>query len=930
MNKLDELSAVVFDAGPDFVAICETWGNSTLTNGFFNLPGYELITRRDRKDTTEGIGGGLMIYAKNDIVGNVSEVCRDEFEQFTEISAIRIGIAGEPEMTLALLYRPHHIYDNKVAQAGWTSENNAKLCDLIKHLPKPFVIAGDLNYSCINWDTLCGDGSCESFLETVKNNFLSQHVNFSTLSSGTQPDVVLSSNDDIVKDVEGLCHLGSSDHLMLLITMKGSVTRNVTFEEVPDWRNADFSLLRDELRGVNWGMEGLDTLKSWSFVKEKIWEAEDKSVPKKRRRVGCRPLWMQQNVMRIIRKKKRLWATYKKTKDYEEYLAYKKVENETKKLVRQAKRKFEKKLAKEAKKKPKMFYSYLRTKTANKSSIGPLKDDGKVVSDEMGMANILNKFFASVFTVEDPNLPECISSEFPEKLTDVKFPVDSIARKIDKLKTTGAFGPDRIGPRVLQEASDILCAPLSIVFMRSLEEGVVPDDWKRANICPIFKSGSRMIPGNYRPVSLTCIICKLMESIIRENIVSHLNRYALIHSSQHGFTAGKSCQTNLIDYLNILTRLVDEGHSIDVVYLDFAKAFDKVPHQRLLLKVEGLGIGGKVLAWIKCWLADRQQRVVLNGKTSDWLPVTSGVPQGSVLGPTMFIIFINDLDAVVDLVDGFISKFADDTKYGRIIRNENDQREMQRDIDRLLEWANIWQMEFNAKKCKIMHFGRSNPRYTYCMGGYAPAGTVLENVHDEKDIGVIVSDDLKPSKQCVKAANKANSVLGQMSRSFQYRDKVTWIRLYQTYVRHHLETSVQSWSPWYTKDIEALEQVQRRAVNMVVGLKAKTYEGKLKEVGLTTLHERRKRGDIIQMWKYVHEGSSLIQFATKQHARLSRHTAKPLNICRIESNKEVRKNFFTVRCVELWNSLPHTMQAEQDLIQFKKSLDWHHSIVGSF
>ena len=242
------------------------------------------------------------------------------------------------------------------------------------------------------------------------------------------------------------------------------------------------------------------------------------------------------------------------------------------------------------------------------------------------------------------------------------------------------------------------------------------------------------------------------------------------------------------------------GHSIDVVYLDFAKAFDKVPHQRLLLKVEGLGIGGKVLAWIKCWLADRQQRVVLNGKTSDWLPVTSGVPQGSVLGPTMFIIFINDLDAVVDLVDGFISKFADDTKYGRIIRNENDQREMQRDIDRLLEWANIWQMEFNAKKCKIMHFGRSNPRYTYCMGGYAPAGTVLENVHDEKDI---VSDDLKPSKQCVKAANKANSVLGQMSWSFQYRDKVTWIRLYQTYVRHHLETSVQSWSPWYTKVIEA-------------------------------------------------------------------------------------------------------------------------------
>ena len=139
------------------------------------------------------------------------------------------------------------------------------------------------------------------------------------------------------------------------------------------------------------------------------------------------------------------------------------------------------------------------------------------------------------------------------------------------------------------------------------------------------------------------------------------------------------------------------------------------------MKVEGLGICGKVLSWIKCWLADRKQRVVLNGEASEWLPVTSGVPQGSVLGPTLFVIFINDLDEVVDLVDGFISKFADDTKYGRIIRNENDRIAMQKDIDRLLEWADLWQMEFNAKKCKIMHFGRRNPQYNYCMGGYAPA-----------------------------------------------------------------------------------------------------------------------------------------------------------------------------------------------------------------
>ena len=157
-----------------------------------------------------------------------------------------------------------------------------------------------------------------------------------------------------------------------------------------------------------------------------------------------------------------------------------------------------------------------------------------------------------------------------------------------------------------------------------------------------------------------------------------------------------------------------------------------------------------------------------------------------------------------------------------------------------------------------------------------------------------------------------------------------WTRLYTIYVRHHLEIAVQSWSPWYVKDIKLLEQVQRRAVNMVIGLKAKTYEEKLKELGLTSLQERRKRGDIIQAWKYVHEGSNLIRLAPGQHARLSRHTAKPLNICRVEADKEVRRNFFIVRCVDLWNNLPHVIQAEEDLVEFKKLLDWHHSIVGSF
>ena len=345
--------------------------------------------------------------------------------------------------------------------------------------------------------------------------------------------------------------------------------------------------------------------------------------------------------------------------------------------MRQAKKKLERKLAKEAKRKPKMFYSYLKSKMSNRQSIGPLKDGKTVVSDDAPMANMLNKFFASVFTVENPILPEAKTCDVSSKLVDVEFPVEAVSEKIDAVKMTAAPGPDILCPRLLRAVSDVLCYPLAVVYKRSLDEGEVPEDWKLANVTSIFKGGSKMSPGNYRPVSLTCILCKVMESIIRDNMVAHLVANEVLHSSQHGFMKSKSCQTNLLEYLDTLTKLVDQGHNADVIYLDFAKAFDKVPHLRLLQKLECCGISGKVLTWIGNWLTGRKQRVVLNGQVSEWLPVTSGVPQGSVLGPTCFVIFINDIDEVLNLVDGFIFKFADDTKYGRIIRDEQDRHSMQ-------------------------------------------------------------------------------------------------------------------------------------------------------------------------------------------------------------------------------------------------------------
>ena len=216
-----------------------------------------------------------------------------------------------------------------------------------------------------------------------------------------------------------------------------------------------------------------------------------------------------------------------------------------------------------------------------------------------------------------------------------------------------------------------------------------------------------------------------MESLIKDAIVEHLAANSLIRSSQHGFTAGRSCLTNLLEYMEELTSLVEMGHSVDMFYLDFSKSFDLVPHRRLLVKLQGLGIQGKVARWVEEWLSDRKQRVVLNGEVSDWGDILSGVVQGSVLGPTLFLCFINDLDLAVDMTMAaggekrcsIIKKFADDTKWVMQVMGEEDRASFQQGIDSLHRWSEKWQMPFNEDKFHVLHIGRTIAKHQYTMGG---------------------------------------------------------------------------------------------------------------------------------------------------------------------------------------------------------------------
>ena len=326
----------------------------------------------------------------------------------------------------------------------------------------------------------------------------------------------------------------------------------------------------------------------------------------------------------------------------------------------------------------------MRSKTCSQVGVGPLKVGTDTITDSKGMADTLNNYFGSVFHQENlgsvPVIPELKTHS---KCQGVNFRPSVVKKGIKQLKTKSAPGPDGITPRLLRELVHEEAVQLGVIFTKSMSSGVVPEDWRKAHVTAIYKKGQKSSLSNYRPISLTSVPGKVMERIIKDTLMSHLTRNRLIRPSQHGFVPKKSCTTNLLEYLEKVTKAVEEGKDVDIVYLDFAKAFDLVPRCRLIAKLKAHGVDGELLRWMSSWLKDRKQRVVVNGKLSAWADVLSGVPQGSILGPVLFSIFINDIDdRVVPIVD-ILSKFADDTKVGKIISEDEDRQLLQTASDLL-------------------------------------------------------------------------------------------------------------------------------------------------------------------------------------------------------------------------------------------------------
>lgn len=925
VSKKLELEDYIGKEEPMVVCLCETKLNKEISSEVFRWKNYN-VWRRDRKNKG---GGGVMILTHEKL--KTKKIDGEENE--AEILAVEVNSQGN-KLDVVVAYMPPHT-------RTWSAEEYNGLKDTMTQGLERIInragnnellIVGDFNCKEVNWEEGEAGGGESSWgcklLELTNDNLLVQNVKECTRKRGqdeeSRLDLAFTKDKDTIENIKYLPPFGCSDHVKIEMEINlGYPTEKERGEHREEWYNypkADYNILRHEFKHTDWNrMHEENTPEGKCRVfKQKYDELIERHVPKRKEETYKKQPWFNKRCRKAKEKRDRAWGITRKRKNNQTWEKYTKLRNEYTKIRRQEAKNYEKNIVNKCESDPRLFYRHINSKIKTKEKIKRLKRGDTVFEDDESLCEVMNDTLHTVFVPEEEyNGPEAVPVGDGNGWVDqVELDANELLELMKGLDVGKAMGPDGVSGWVLKECAEELLKPIYEIVKCSLDSGKVPTDWKRANIVPIYKGGNKEEPLNYRPVSLTSILCKMCERVIKRRWIKVLEENRLLSPTQFGFREGSSTVTNLISFYDRVTEILQERDGwVDCVYLDIKKAFDRVPHERLMWKLENYGgVKGKTLEWMRDYLQGRQMRTMIRNKFSTWKRVTSGVPQGAVLAPIMFLVYINDMG---EGINSYMNMFADDAKMMRHIKSEQNCRELQRDLDKIKQWSEKWKLDFNTKKCHVIEMGTSKnrPHWQYKLGD-----DIIEKSKKEKDLGIIINEDLSPESHINKIVGETYGLLNRIKIAFNYLDAEMLAKIIKVMIRPRLEYAATVWSPHHKKHINKLEKVQRAATRMIPELRGLNYEERLISLKLTTLEKRRERGDMIMMYKCTREIEKIDRenFIIRDEGRTRGHSYK---VKKGRCMGDVRKYGFPYRSIDKWNSLGEEVVCARSIHKFKENVD---------
>ena len=918
VNKRDVLDALLKAKGPNLVFITETWLKPHYINSFVVDSTYYSIHRQDR---VSGQGGGVAVIYPNTLAPRISVVeCDSEACDGFNILAVDFYSSSHSVSRFILVYLP----PADSVKLGAVQRLIAMLNKL--QTKSDLYLLGDFNLSKINWKnsshrtTGAANKEFKNYLH-IKN--LTQLITEPTHMHGNTLDLFITSvphqvhNLKIQEPLTNTC-----DHNTIEINLNAHTQKKPRHKKYRNYYLGNYDEINLQFLNTDWDSilnKKQDINSLYANFSKTIENAVEKFIPWKKNKSKAS---VPKHIKLLLNIKKRAYKRAKKDPNFKEF--YVNIDKQYKEAIRQHNRKIEHKVM--TSKNKKGFYSYVKKKLKSPTILPPMKDENSnthIHPEEK--ANLLNNYFSKVFIKGDnQTLP-------PHPIRDTKtiedMPFFQITPKmvidaISSMKNSVSKTPDNIPSYFLKKTSKSLAKPLAILYNISIREGKIPQIWKRAIVIPVHKKGMKNNPQNYRPISLTSVVCRVLERIIHKQISIHLSNNKIISTTQHGFMTKRSTLTQHLYLLDKLTSNHENNIGTDTIYLDFSKAFDTVPHNKLIYLLKSIKINTLIITWITNYLRERSQQTEVEDFLSRPCNITSGVPQGSVIGPQLFTIFINILLIELENQTGIDAyAFADDVK----ILSSNPQH-LQSSLDSITRWSKLWQLKINPTKSEHIHFLSRKPSNT--TQSFHIQGQTIEQTETVRDLGIFLSEDLRWSVQASKVYTKSITQMYTILRTFKTSNIHTYTTLYKTYVRSIIEYNSSIWNLNLKSDIIKIESIQAKFTRLLcqkLNIKYKDYSHRLIILNLESLELRRLKSDLTLVYK-IHNNILNLNtqnFFTKSNIKnkynLRRHNDYLEPPQRYET--QIRRNFFTSKIIKTWNKLPQEVIGSKSLALFKDKLD---------